>query len=263
MLRGSQSLTTTTPLLRAVHTGQHKRVHSGSTRSEEWARAGFQRRPGGVDIIDEQDPPTCNLCPVARRHDKCATDIALPLRGVQPALGRRGTVTLQQVRAELCRASRFTRESAGQQGRLVEAPSPEPQPVQWHRRDQVGIHHQFTSRPRQPASEGRRTMGPVAMLEAGDQITADIVVEKHRTRSLENGPRPHTGPAQGIRAMIAGKRHPAGLTERGGDKRRAIPASRTQGTGFGHQCVTGQALGRQYGIEHGAQGAVGGHPHHA
>jgi hypothetical protein len=48
--------------------------------------------------------------------------------------------------------------------------------VERHRQDQVAIVDQLAAGPGQPFAEGRRAVGAVAVLEAEQQATGDLVV---------------------------------------------------------------------------------------
>ena len=89
-----------------------------------------------------------------------AGDIAPPLRRCEPDLARRALDAAEQEAIDGDAGEPAHR--AREQGRLIEAPRPQPRAVERHRHDQIGIGEQLGSGGREPAPEQRQALMPVA-----------------------------------------------------------------------------------------------------
>jgi hypothetical protein len=172
------------------------------------------------------------------------------LGGIKAGLAGGVTAAQQQVgREQKVLAGVGAADRLRQHGRLVEAPPHQPQPVQRHRRNQIGVGDQLGAGARQPSPEGWCAMGAVAMFEADHQTAAQIVIVQHRPRPVEQGLGANAGPAHRISAGVERVGHAANRALRRGYEFGVDPAFRTQAARCRDQGIAGEALGRQHGID--------------
>ncbi len=140
-------------------------------------------------------------------------------------------------------------ERLGQQRRLVETPVEQPQPVQRHRRDQVGLGHQAGPGAGQPGTVARGPFGAVGVLEAEDQRPAALVVAHDRPGPVEVGALAHAGAAQRLRPQLEFQGEAADLAERRIEEVDPLPASGAERAGTLDRRPARQAARRQQRVE--------------
>lgn len=140
-------------------------------------------------------------------------------------------------------------DGAGQQRRLVEAPREQPQRMQRHRKDKIGIIEKLRAGARHPAAENRSALEPVAIFEPRDQWPGQVVIGQRRAGSVIAGPAAEAGRAERVRTEIEGEGKAASRAMRGRQKMQPLPA-------FGAKCalaidprLAGEAGGRQEEVE--------------
>lgn len=160
--------------VRSLHNArQGQNLHFCGARPLECPGAGFGGGPGGQDVIDDKD--------IAARHQgrfrnpEGALHIAAPsLGGIHGALALGGPGTLQ--RTDRQGPGCPPRQGAGQLRSLVVAPPSEPEAMQRHRHDQIGICQKGPAAALQPMGEARHQFQPVRMLQRQNGPAAGLVV---------------------------------------------------------------------------------------
>ncbi len=169
-------------------------------------------------------PATSALPSAGTRKAPCTFCARSALR--QPDLLRRRLDALE--RAVAHRHAARLGDDLGQQRRLVEAPRPQPPPVQRHRHERVGVRQQFAPGARHPAAHGGREVEPVAVFEGMHERARDVVVAHGGARAVIGrriGDRLHR---QHAGAGIVGERNAEPLAIGRRDERELRPAGRAQ-----------------------------------
>lgn len=128
--------------------------------------------------------------------------------------------------------------------------------MQWHWHGQVGIGDQFSADACQSMAKSRCAIGAVAMLEHHHQTAAPIVIVQHRQRPFIPGMFANACPVNRIPIRVERVGHVANGALRCGYELGVDPAFQTQAAGSRDQGIASQALGRQHGVDHPAQGIV-------
>ena len=117
-----------------------------------------------------------------RRHAEGALHVVGPLGLRQADLLRRGAHALEPP----CSTGTplMLGDRAGQRRRLVEAPRPQPPPMQRHRQQRVGVGQQLAAGARHPAAHHRRQIEPVAIFEGQHQRARDVVIAHRGARAV-------------------------------------------------------------------------------
>jgi hypothetical protein len=163
-------------------------------RRQPWQKPGRRhwrhRRPGtalygsagGEHIVDQDKPLADHRRPTLLRHFECALDVAGALGARQADLRSRRLDAFQRTGGD--RHPTFHRDGGGEHGRLVEAPSPLPPPMQRHRHQRVSLRKQFAARIADPAPHHRRQIKAVAIFEGVDKGARNLVEPHRRTRPV-------------------------------------------------------------------------------
>ena len=185
-----------------VHLRAPRPSSAPARRPPPWPRWCARRRPAARIC-----PPPRRACRAApRRH--CGHSAAAPPGPAPPGRGCAGRGPARQA-ATACRTGP---RWLGQQGRLVEAPLPQPEPVQRHGHDHIRLGQRAAAR---PAPSCAPSGGPPP---AGRGISA---------RGRASPPRPRTARRRGRGPRRAGRRGPRPtVPPRPGHRRRAFPAHR-------------------------------------
>jgi hypothetical protein len=100
--------------------------------------------PVGDDVIDDDDALAAGL-PARTHHAKGAGNVPPPLLCRKPDLARRAPHPAEQEAIDWNAGQ--PPDGAGEQGRLIEAPRPEPRAVEGNRRDEIGVGEELSPGP--------------------------------------------------------------------------------------------------------------------
>ncbi len=156
---------------------QHANIHRCRTGFQKGIGAGPQRGAGGEHIIDQHDTLTGNAFLIARANRKGATDIFPARLGTLATL--MGLARAFQGIAEIGPAE-TPRHRPGQLRGLVEAAMQQPERMQRHRHDDIGLCNHIGAGAFEPAGQHRREIKAVAILEAEDQTTDRVIIDAGR-----------------------------------------------------------------------------------
>ena len=135
-----------------------------------------------------------------------------------------------------------------QQRRLVEAPRPQPPPMQRHRHQRVGAFKQLAAGARHPLAGGRREVEPVAVFQRMHQCARDLVVAHRSARPVvcrRIGDRLH---GENARAGVVHERDAEPLAIGRCDQRQLGPARGAQAAAA-DQLAAGRTERRQRHVE--------------
>lgn len=236
----------------------------GGTAGKQDAGRRRRGRPGGQDVVHQQDMPPGDR----PAKTEGAADIVLPLSPVEAALARRRPNPLQQVGRMLEPAG--PGNGARQQRRLIETTGKQPAAMQRHRQDEIACRDQRGTRPDHHRRQGRGKLGPVTSLEGEHELAACIVIDEGAATLPPAWPAGHAGGAQTVPADRQNllERIAAGAAAGFGDEGKARPAIGAQQPMTGKPDTAAMAARRQDGIEPAAEGGsqacdnVGGSHHH-
>src|SRR5580692_4964765 len=117
--------------------GENQHIDIGGAGAQQSPGAAVDRSAGSEHVVDEDQPAAGDGGLALVRHAERALDIGGALRPRQPDLLRRRLDALQRRRGD--RDAAVRRNGGRQNGRLIEAPRPEPAPMQRHRYQRVGL----------------------------------------------------------------------------------------------------------------------------
>ncbi len=138
-------------------------------------------------------------------------------------------------------------------GRLIEATTEKPGPVQGHGCDYIGIPDQVLTRPDQPVYHRRNHIRSVPMLVGKDETPGMVAINNSGTGTLIYRRVSEARPASCARAWIKFKGFAATLTFWIDDKIHFIPAGGAERMRAGNQLTTGNANGRQQDVQYPAR----------
>ena len=108
---------------------------------------------------------------------------------------------------------------------------------------------QLATGPRQPAAEGGRAVGAVAVLEAEQQAARDLVVAQHRPRPVVAWRLPGAAAAKHLGPQVVAEGKAAGGAERRREEGKAAPAGAAERAGPLDPDAADEAARRQQRIE--------------
>ena len=200
-------------------------MHLCRTRLFERQGAGFRGRPGGQDIVHQQQAAARHLRRI--RNLECRLHIAPARLGrCHRALAPGRFDTHQGISGK--GHSRPGRQSPRQLRRLVISPLPQPEPVQRHGHDQIGFGQKRLAAARQPLAESGNQIQAVGVLEGEDRTLALFVISENGASPVEGRRRRQARGAARSRARIESKWQAAAIASRSVEKSNAAPTGRTK-----------------------------------
>lgn len=221
--------------------------HTCKSQQIDLPCSGAQQRPGrgigggarGQHIIHQHDALALKPGFCSRRHLEGALQVVAALRLCQAHL-RPGALDARQC-AECERHTMVARNRLRQQRRLVEAPRPQPEPVQRHRHDQVSLVEQLAAGTRHHPAHGQCQLGPVAIFQPVDELARRVIIAADGPCPLEHRRIGHGSGRNQLPAKIdlEGRAQPLAIGPL--DEAHATPASRAQRLRFARRCRAGDA----------------------
>ena len=148
------------------------------------------------------------------------------------------------------RSAGLAGERLREDGRLVVAALEQAPAMQRHRRDQIGVGQQLGAGARQPATERRRGVGAVGVLEGQDQAARAVVVAQRRARPIVGRRLGGAGAAERRLRQRVRQRIAAQAALRRPEKGQRAPAARrTAGPGASTTGAAAEAARRQHQVE--------------
>ena len=226
----------------AHHTRPAQYRHVARSRPLERTGAGPRGRPGGVDIVDQDDPPTLQPGTHARIDGEGPGDSARPRGTAKPAQHRGGAFARDQIEHQFPLAQPGKR--AGDQRRLIIAARPQPPAMERHWRHQCPPQH-----------PGRGTMH-VARHRGGDAWPPPIFElerQRPRDRPISDGGTDaiegrRIGQARTTARIVVERQRQRLATDRTGwaaQKIQRLPAGEAETVVVRHDHAAARAAGRQ------------------
>ena len=163
-------------LLRLGHKREGQDVNMGSPRRLERPGAGFERRSGSADVIDEDQGFPRHRCAALLGHDEGVPDIAPPLFMIEPGLGSCRAQPAQKFgpKGLVC----IPADLAGKERRLVVAPPPEPPAIKRDRDDRIGGFEDIGPCPDHQTRHQETRFMPVVIFQGMDQNSCRVIEEE-------------------------------------------------------------------------------------
>ncbi len=161
---------------------QHQHINPLGSGLFEDAGAGVHCGAGGEHVVNQHDVAIPDQIFPARCEHEGSGNIGPALLFAQPHLGAGGAMTLERedINGNGGEAGHFER----QQGRLVEAPVPQPCAGQGDGKQKIGISEKIPAGQHHPASEQGEALAAIAIFEPVNERLHHIAKQRHRAGAI-------------------------------------------------------------------------------